>query len=175
MATMPVILRYPGEGEAAFSAFCHYLGTGWSKVEDGSFARRARPGLGPLGETHGMANLILWVRQFDWYERTSEYDLQVLAANEHATKQLAQATELQVAQAATALSANLLVEIQKSIEDSRAKGKIIPIATLAGMLEKLAKVQVLTKPVEANSGNASPNLAGISDADLIDMVAGDSK
>lgn len=66
----------------------------------------------------------------------------------------------------------MLVEFQRTVMDSREKGKVIPLPAMASVLEKLAKVSALIQPADIGPKNHAPNLAGLSDDELLRMFQG---
>lgn len=167
---LPATARLPGEGDIPFAAFAHYLGMGWDT--SGDIPRRVpRISSAALNETYGKPNVAMWFRAFEWAERAALYDATVIQFTTEIQKQTAERTAAVSLQFFQETAALMCSELQRSIQDAREKGKVIPVDKLVDSMEKVTRaLERLTPRDKPGAGPVRPNLGNVSDAELMDLL-----
>lgn len=165
MATLPPIVRYPGEGESAFAAFSEYLSTGWDIR--GEVPRRvARLSLERVQRNHQPQLVDAWFRQFDWEERANLYDAAMVQSVAGTVRAVVVAGQSQLAVFATLAGNTLAMEFERSLNAMRSKGQTIDPVKLVDMAEKLTKALGVLSPPNPDEGKRYlPDLGGESPED----------
>lgn len=172
---MPPASRYPGEGDAAFSAFLRYLLSGWVVSVEALPRKVPRLNAGALRAEFGPLNVGLWFRVFEWTDRATEYDREVSRLNTAALDDIRQTIVSDLTHSVQEGSALLVSEMQRSIAELRDSGRAIPLPLLFQMLERLSKVAVLIQPPsnpedEGLQGKTAKDLSTMSTEELVRMA-----
>ena len=167
MATLPVAIRYPGEGEQAFAAFSEYLAMGWDMSGD-TPRRVARINLERIQRAHQPNAVEGWVKQFDWEERASLFDASIIRGTAEQVRAVCVAAQVNLSTFAGLASGSLMMEFERSLEAMRRKNQTIDPVDLVAMFEKLSKsLQVLSPPNPDDGKRYNPDLGGYPEDQLL--------
>jgi len=168
---MPVLNRYPGEGDTAFEAFARYITSGWDA--SGTEARRfARISLEPLQRCYGVSNVLAWFDQFDWELRAAAYDAQVSTLVGNATREQALHAKGAIMAFANSIASIAGIELERTLIDMRRKGRVMDAADLVNMIEKVSKVVNSLAPPSPEDGQTyQPDMSDSPDDALIHETA----
>lgn len=156
-------MRYPGEGDVAFTAFAAFLDSGWSTR--GTAPRRVVRRLEPLERTYQPHSIASWRAQFDWETRAEEYDSAIMGEAAGALREVIVDAHGSLASFASMSARILATEFERTLSEHRRKGKAVPLETIVKMAESLGKLTVGIRPLETAGGQ--PNFGELPEDALI--------
>lgn len=153
-ALLPPTNRLPGEGDNAFAAFGRYLLSGWIVPESGLPRRVTRLSRAALNAEFGGPQVALWIRHFDWIQRATAYDSEVLSQNRKVVDETRALTSALLASVTADASAMLSVELHRAMDELAASGQVVPLKDLTRMIAEIGRTHALLAPSGIGGGNA---------------------